>query len=132
MTALSPQLERALTRPWSTAAALAALFVALEGLMSGVNLFAFFARADDQIEDRWDLFGDEWLRYVLYLLIGLAAAHVLQLAVRSEVAHEWPPLVLRAVILYVPVSLVISFVVGLIYAVAHNLPFDFLGFEVLG
>lgn len=131
MTALSPQLERSLTRPWATATALAALFVAFDGLLAGANLFVFFARAGDQIGDRWEIFWDDWLRYVLYLLIGFAAACVLRLAARGEISQAWPTLILRAVIVYVPVHLVVTFVVGFIFALTHDLGFDFLGFQVL-
>lgn len=120
-----------MTKPWVTAGALAALFVALEGLVAGLDLLVFFARAGEQIEDRWDLFADEWLRYLLYALVGLAAAYVLRLAARGEVSFEWPTLILRAVILYVPVSLVVTFVVGFVFALAHDFSFQFLGFEVL-
>ena len=132
MTALSPQLERTLTRPWSTAAALAALFAALEGLMGGVNIFLFIASFGDELGPRLDILGQEWLRYSLYALIGLAAAYVLRLGMRSDVAHAWPTLVVRAAILYIPVSIVITFLVAFTYALAHDLSFPFLGIEILG
>ena len=79
---------------------------ALEGLMAGVDLVVFSARAGEQIEDRWAILGDDWLRYALYLIIGLAAGYILRLAARGEVTHEWPTLMLRAVLVYLPVSLV--------------------------
>jgi hypothetical protein len=132
MTALTPQLERTLTRPWSTAAALAALFVALEGLMGAVNMLVWVGSYSDEIDERLDILGTEWLRYLVFALVGLAAAYVLRLAARSEVTYAWPTLVLRAVILYVPVAIAITFVVAFIYALAHDQSFQFFGFGVLG
>ena len=133
MTSPTPQLERTLTRPWSTAVAVAALFVALEGLMGAINLMVFFGSSSDvDFGERLGIIGDEWLRYVVYAVVGLAAAYVLRLAARSEIATAWPTLVLRAVIVYVPVSVLITFVVTLIYALVHDLSFPFLGIQVLG
>lgn len=133
MTALSPQMDRVLTRPWSTAAALAALFVALQTLMGAIDLMVFFGPSSGfGFGDRLETIGDEWLRYVVYMVIGLSAAYVLRLAARSDIPLAWPTLVLRAVILYVPVSIVATFVAAFIYALAHDLSFHFLGMEVLG
>ncbi len=132
MTVVTSQLGRTLTHPWASAAAVAAVFVALEGLMAGVDLVVFFARAGEQIEDRWAILGDDWLRYALYLIIGLAAGYILRLAARGEVTHEWPTLMLRAVLVYLPVSLVLNFAVAFMYAVTHDLPLHFFGLQVLG
>ncbi len=134
MTVESRQGGNSLTRPWVTAAALAALFVALEGLMAGVYLLVFFAREGDQIQDRWEIFGNEWWRYALYALLGLAAAYVLRQAARSGLSPAWPTLIVRTAILYVPVSLAMSFLTALLFAVTHDhdLPLYFFGLEVLG
>ena len=133
MTQLTPQIERTLTRPWATAAALAALFVALAALMDAINLLVFFGSDSGfGLGDRLESIGDEWLRYATYLVIALAAAYVLRLAARSDISQAWPTLVLRAVIVYVPVSIVATFVAAFIYALAHDLSFPFLGIEVLG
>lgn len=131
MTAISPQMERTLTRPWSTAVALAALFVALEGVMSGVRVLLLFWGEGASWSLRWEILRDEWSIYAAYLVIGLAAAYVLRLAARGDSTGGWPTVVLRAVLVYLPVSLVLSFVAFFIYAVSHDLPLRFLGIEVL-
>ncbi len=132
MTAQSVRAERTLTRPWVVAAAVAALFVALEGLSAGVRLMIFFVSGSGfDSHQRWEILRSEWSIYLAYLVIGLAAAYALRLAAREDSISPWPPLLLRAAVLYVPVAITLTFAVSFLYAATHGVPLRFLGFEVL-
>jgi hypothetical protein len=135
MSVLSPQVEHTLTRPWATATAVAVLFVAIEDLAAAIGLLIFFVSPGVDFGDgslRWEIVRDEWSIHLTFLLIALAAAYVLRLAARSDIHQAWQQLVLRAVIVYVPVSIALNFVVGLVFALIHHDPFRLFGIEILG
>jgi hypothetical protein len=134
MATMNQQVERTLTRPWAAAAVVAALFVALQGFGQGVLLVTFWSSPGSLFGGgslRWEVVRSEWAIYLSFLVIGALAAYVLWRAVEAGITYAWLSLILRAAIVFIPTSLVINFVIGYVWALAHGTPFAFLGFQLL-
>lgn len=134
MTVEATPAERLRTRPWITAAALAASFIALEGLTNNVVGAASFPGEGFGPDSMlWEVLRTEWVIYLTYVAIGLVGALVLRLAVRSGSAEPWQRLVLKTVIVFVPVSMVVNLVIQLVYSFTHDHALVyFFGFWVIG
>lgn len=122
-----------MTKPWVTAVALAALFVALDGFSFIVGLGVFHPGSPS---DYWSLMEEilrnEWPRHVLNLVIVVTAAWLLWLAARSSEQLSWPTLVVRALIVYVPVLVVVQAATGVLYFAKDGVPLYLFGIEILG
>jgi hypothetical protein len=130
MTSRAEQIERTLTRPWAAGALVAAVFVALERIAANVGLLVFW-RGSPGDGVLWDALKSEWSIDAMFLVVGLAAGYGLWRAAEAGITHDWPTLVLRAFIIYIPTRIVMYAVIGFIYALAHGRDFYIVGLHLL-
>lgn len=135
MDALSVAPERLTRQQWLLGAAVAALFAGVVGASQIVPLLAFLVHLGEGFGDRssmvWDALRSEWGIYLAYGAVAAVAGYVVW-RLRDSAARVLWPVLWRAVVLYVPVSLVVTFCIAFASALIHDRPMIFFGFEVLG
>ncbi|WP_456696961.1 hypothetical protein [Aeromicrobium sp. P5_D10] len=127
--------ERLSQRQWLLGGAVALMFVGLVGASQIVSLFAFFVHPGDGFDGRfsilWDIVRQEWGVYLAYGVIGAIAGNLVWRLRAEYAARDLWPVIWRAAVVYVPTSIVVTFVIALGSALIHDRPMFFLGFEVL-
>lgn len=127
--------ERVSQRQWLLGGAVALMFVGLVGASQIVSLFAFFVHPGETFGDRfsilWDIVRAEWGVYLAYGVVAAAAGYLVWKLRGDYAARDLWPVVWRAAVVYVPVSIVVTFCIALGSALIHDRPLFFLGFEVL-
>jgi hypothetical protein len=130
MTSRTEQIGRTLSRPWVSASAVAAVFVALERVGANVALLVFW-RGSPGDEGLWHAVWSGWSIDLMFLIVGVAAGCALWRSAQAGISHDWPTLVIRALIIYIPTRIVMYAVIGFIYALAHGHNFYVFGLHLL-
>ncbi len=128
-------IEHPLRHLWLASTVVAALFVAAQGLWQALAVLVLFpapwSDQSGQSSIRWEVLRSEWGIYLAFAVVAAAAGYLLWRAAADGVAHDYVPLLARAVLLYFPVSIVFNFVIGFGRALAHGNPFQFFGLQLL-
>lgn len=127
--------ERVSQRNWLLGAAVAVMFAGLAGASQIVSLLAFFVDPGEAFSDRfsilWDIVRDEWGVYLAYVVVAAAAGYLVWKLREEYTARDLWPVVWRAAVVYVPISIVVTFCIAVGSALIHDRPLFFFGFEVL-
>ncbi|MFI5428969.1 hypothetical protein [Aeromicrobium sp. UC242_57] len=123
-------------RQWLLGVVVSALFVGLEGVSRIFSLVAFAVHIGEGLGDRLSVVGDvlreEWGVYLAYGVVAAIATYLLWRLREAWTVRDLWSVIWRAVVVYVPVSIVVTFFIALGSALIHDRPMFFFGFEVIG